>query len=155
MARTLFNLLPRSIVRALILVVCIFVSGAYCQNDDSNARSNDSKKSAPRVIQTQKEFYDIIETSGSDLIMVDFYADWCSPCKILSPILEDIAKKNYDKVTVYKLNVDKHHALASKFRVSGIPVVIFFKNKKEIYKMYGLQPKDRYIAAIEELSSKK
>jgi len=155
MTRTMFNLLPRSIVRAVILIACIFVSGAYGQKEDSSTRNNDPEKSAPIVIKTQAQFNDIIGTSGSNLIMVDFYADWCKPCKILSPILEDIAEKNFAKVTVYKLNVDKHRALASRFRISGVPVVIFFKNKKQIYKMYGLQPKNRYIEAIEKLSQKK
>ncbi|MEG0794503.1 MAG: thioredoxin [Bacilli bacterium] len=74
---------------------------------------------------------DLLEIIGKDLYLVDFYADWCGPCKMLAPILEQI-----DFINVIKVNVDEHQNLASQFGVMSIPTLIFFKDglleKKEI-----------------------
>jgi thioredoxin len=86
--------------------------------------------------------------------MFDLYADWCAPCKILSPMLEEIAKENKDKVTVYKINIDKNPGIAAALNVTGIPFVILVKNKQVVNAFTGVQSKDTYVRAINIHSQK-
>ncbi len=71
-------------------------------------------------------------------VLVDFYADWCGPCKMLSPIMDEISKE----VTVYKINVDDAEDLAKEYGIFSIPCVVAFKDGKEINKSVGLKSKD-------------
>ena len=88
-------------------------------------------------IITQDEFKKII-IDGKEQAFVDFYADWCGPCKMLSPIMDDIS----NKAKVYKVNVDDEEELAREYGVMSIPCVIAFKDGKEIDRLVGLRPKD-------------
>jgi len=74
------------------------------------------------------------ELINSGIYLVDFYADWCGPCKMLSPILDQI-----DFVEVIKVNVDKHPELATRFGVMSIPTMIFFKDGRELKKEIGFR----------------
>lgn len=74
------------------------------------------------------------------LILVDFWAEWCNPCKILSPILEEIAQE-YTKLTIYKINIDKNPLTGPKYGIRSIPTLILFKNGKPIKTKNGLSPK--------------
>lgn len=85
-------------------------------------------------------FNSVIE--GSDkLIIVDFYADWCGPCKMVAPILQEVADENTD-IEVYKVNIDEEPGIAKDFAVRSIPTIISFKDGKEHKKTIGVQPKD-------------
>ncbi len=84
----------------------------------------------------EKNFKETIEKE-KNTVLVDFYADWCGPCKMLGPIMEEIAKDN----TVYKINVDEAEDLAREFGISSIPCVIAFKDGKEVERSIGLKPK--------------
>ena len=81
----------------------------------------------------ENEFVNII---SNDLVIIDFYADWCGPCKMLSNEINSLVNNNKDLI-VLKVNVDKHHELAKKFGVMTIPTLILFKNMKEIKKNIG------------------
>lgn len=71
-------------------------------------------------------------------VIVDFWAEWCSPCRAIAPILESLAVKYNGQIKVGKVNVDEESALASKFRIMSIPTLMLFKNGKMIDKMIGL-----------------
>lgn len=88
---------------------------------------------------------EILNANGTTL--VDFYADWCGPCKMLSPIIEEIAEECAD-ITVGKVNVSENNDLADKFGVSNIPTLIVFKNGKEYSRMVGFRPKENILAEI-------
>ncbi|UCH97453.1 MAG: hypothetical protein JSV88_11530, partial [Candidatus Aminicenantes bacterium] len=105
------------------------------------------------VIGSEEIFKKVIEEPNK-LMVFDLYADWCGPCKVLSPMLEEIARENKDKASFYKINVDHHPRLAAAFKVSGIPYVVFLKNKTVVYALTGLYPKDAYVKAINRLSEK-
>ena len=75
------------------------------------------------------------------LVMVDFWATWCPPCKMMAPILDEVAKDMTDKVTIAKVDVDKSRELASQYNIQGIPTLILFKDGKEINRFVGLQTK--------------
>ena len=104
-------------------------------------------------IDSMEQLNKIIEKSGERLLIFDFYADWCPPCKELEPILEKIAKEKSEMATVYKINIDRNRALANSFRVGGIPHVVFLKNKKTVLALTGLYPKNMYLKAVERFSA--
>ncbi|HIJ59032.1 MAG TPA: thioredoxin [Nitrospirae bacterium] len=84
---------------------------------------------------------EVIKSKG--LIMVDFWAAWCGPCKMLAPTIEELAKEYAGKVQVGKLNTDENSEIASRYKIMGIPTVIFFKDGKEIDKVVGAVPKSQ------------
>jgi thioredoxin 1 len=87
---------------------------------------------------------------GSGLSMVDFWAEWCGPCRILGPLIEQIADENVGKVKVYKMDVDAHPETAPQYGIRGIPTVIFFKGGQVVHQMVGVQPKEAYVEAIKK-----
>lgn len=100
------------------------------------------------TIESAEEFSTILNSEEDHIVLIDFYADWCMPCKILHPVLEEIAKEFSAKVSFYKLNIDKHRKIASKYRVRGIPYVVLFKNGVPQENLIGVQPKSKYVNAI-------
>lgn len=83
--------------------------------------------------------------------LVDFWAEWCQPCKMLAPTVEEIAGEYTDKVKVAKVNVDDNPATATKFGIRGIPTLLLFKEGKVVQQMVGVKPKDDITKAIEEI----
>lgn len=86
-------------------------------------------------IINEKEFSSAIKEG---IVVVDFFATWCGPCRMMSPILEDIAEELKDKVKIYKVDVDNDPNLARKFGVMSIPTIIIFENGEERQKHIGL-----------------
>ena len=87
---------------------------------------------------------------NSELTLVDFWAEWCGPCKALGPTIDSIADQFEGKVKVYKLNVDENPDAAQRFRVRGIPTVVLLKGGQVVDQLVGNQPKDSFINAIEK-----
>lgn len=88
-----------------------------------------------------------------ELLVVDFYAEWCGPCKVLGPIVDQVASEENDgeKVAVTKLNVDETSTVAVKYGVRSIPTIIFFKNGEEVKRLTGLQSKSALVSEINSL----
>ena len=81
-------------------------------------------------------------------VMVDFWADWCGPCKMLAPVINEIAEEYDGKIKVCKINVDAEGELAIKYRIVSIPTVLMFKNGEVSGKSVGYVPKEDLIALI-------
>ena len=90
---------------------------------------------------TKDNFKATIEASRKPVI-IDFYADWCMPCKMITPILEEIATENKDGVAIYKVNIDENQELAVEFSVRSIPNIMSFKEGKVYKTIVGVQPKE-------------
>lgn len=89
----------------------------------------------------KSDFESKVEQSEG-LVLVDFYADWCNPCKMLGPVVADVAKVYEGKVKFYKLNVDNAQDIAIKYRVVSIPMLILFKDGKQINSSIGFVDAD-------------
>ena len=87
---------------------------------------------------------------GAGLAMVDFWASWCGPCKMLSPVIEAIGEQFDGKVLVGKVNVDEEPALAAQFGVMSIPTVVFLKNGREFDRKVGVMPPDAFTSVLEK-----
>jgi len=100
---------------------------------------------------TETEFNDqVIEASESKLIIVDFWAPWCGPCKQLTPILEKIISKLGDKLTLVKINIDENQQIAAQLRIQSIPTVYAFKDKQIVNAFQGVIPEGQIIEFIEK-----
>ena len=82
-------------------------------------------------------------------VLLDFYADWCGPCKMLAPVLHEIAEENAGTLKVGKINVDEQMELAMRFQVSSIPMLVVFKYGKAVAKSVGYRPKSEIAAMVE------
>jgi len=78
---------------------------------------------------------------GNKLIIVDFWATWCGPCRMLSPILDEVEEEMADKISVVKVNVDDADEIAAQYRIMSIPTLLFFKNGQLVDKTVGAMPK--------------
>jgi thioredoxin 1 len=83
-------------------------------------------------------------------VFVDFYADWCGPCKMLSPIVEDLAKEYDGKVVFYRINIDKNEALANKYEINSIPAIKVFKNGKIVADTLGFKTAEQLRPEIQK-----
>ena len=83
-----------------------------------------------------KESFDKV-LGENELVLVDFFADWCGPCRMMAPVIEDLAKELEGKVKVTKVNVDAESDLAARFQIFSIPTFILFKNGAEVEKIVG------------------
>jgi thioredoxin 1 len=98
------------------------------------------------MITTDNNFDEVI--SSNDLVLVDFWADWCGPCKMLSPILDEIA--NERGILVGKLNVDENPAKMEEYSVHSIPTMVLFKSGQPVKTIIGAKPKHLLLKELEE-----
>ena len=99
------------------------------------------------VVTLTKENFEQEGLQATGPVIVDFWATWCGPCKMFSPIVDEFAEENEGKVLVGKVNIDDQPDLASQYRVMSIPTAILFKNGEAVQSLVGVQPK----AKLEEL----
>lgn len=136
-----------------IITFLLFAVLCSCDKPADRQAATPVPKSLVPVIESKEHLDKIIANSGDRLLMIDFYADWCPPCKELNPILEEIAKENPSKVLIYKIDTDKNRDLSQDYRVTGIPHVVFIKNKETLLSLSGLYPKKMYLRVIDRYAS--
>ena len=90
--------------------------------------------------------------NANETVLIDFYADWCSPCKMLAPILKEVKKELGDTIKIIKIDVDKNQTLASKYQVRGVPTMLLFKNGKQVWRQSGVLQKNEIVDIIKSSS---
>ena len=98
------------------------------------------------IIATNTSFDSLLE--GEKLVIVDFWATWCGPCRMLSPLLDEVEAEMSDKITVVKVNVDDADEIAMRYRIMSIPTLLFFKNGQVVDKTVGAMPKSTLVEKI-------
>ena len=102
------------------------------------------------MIMTDKNFD---ATISKGIVMVDFYATWCGPCKVLSPIIEEIAQESSSDLKIGKMDTDKNAVTSVKYGIKYLPTVIIFKNGTPVYRVSGLQTKETLVNAIKAIQN--
>ena len=95
-------------------------------------------------------FQDIIK--GEKPTLVDFYADWCAPCKAMNPILKSVKSKMGDQIKILKINIDKNQAVANKFNVRGIPTFILFQSNEIKWRKSGLLEENALLEVLKKIT---
>jgi len=110
-----------------------------------------NKKEKPKALQiTDESFKEIVENTDKG-ILLDFYASWCGPCKVLSPIIDELADEFGDRVIIAKVDSETNPKLSAFFKIKSIPTMIFIKDQKLIEVINGLVPKPNLKEMIEDL----
>ncbi len=86
--------------------------------------------------------------NGEKPVLIDFFATWCGPCKMQTPILEDVANEINDEARIIKIDIDKNQKIAQQYNIKGVPTIILFKDGKIEWRASGLQTKHKLIEAI-------
>ncbi|MDP4207981.1 MAG: thioredoxin [Bacteroidota bacterium] len=146
----------------IALTLTLLAPMASCQNKSADKKQVETKTVATKGIEhltaatfKQKVFnYDKNKQwkfEGNKPCIIDFYADWCGPCRMLAPTIEQVAKEYNGKIDVYKVNVDEQQELASNFGISSIPAVLFCPSTDKPQMTTGVLSKEEMDKAIKEL----
>ena len=92
--------------------------------------------------------------SSEKPVLIDFFATWCGPCKMLSPVLKEVKDSLGERISILKIDVDKNQQIASKYQVRGVPTMILFQDGKQLWRQSGVLSKEEIINVILEKSNK-
>jgi thioredoxin len=138
----------------LVLIIAIVIVAQFVKTNPTNASvtENDVKK-----IANEQEFKTILDSAGSKMVVVDLYADWCGPCRMIQPTLSKLAKKYQGKVEFYKVNIDENPQIAAALKTQVIPYIVFIKDNKVVTAFAGVSSSEKYeqiISACAESNEK-
>ncbi len=125
------------ITGSIILIIVTFlliISALFKKNMKNYTPEDDSKK---LLILDDNNF---TEKTSKGIVLVDFWAAWCQPCRILGPIINELAEE-IDQAKIAKLNIDENRTIANKYHIKSIPTIIIFKDGKQIERISGIKPK--------------
>ena len=110
--------------------------------------ANDALDSKPTVVTDASFAQDVIAASSSKPVLVDAWAEWCGPCRMIAPVLEQLASESNGKYRIAKLNVDENPRTASQFNIRSIPTLLIFKHGKLVDQIVGAVPKQAIAARL-------
>lgn len=103
------------------------------------------------IIELSNTNFDEVVLKSNKPVMVDFWAEWCGPCKIVSPIIGEIAEEYKDKVVIGELDVDNNNEISARYGIRSIPTILYFKDGEIAHKQVGVASKSNLINKLEEL----
>ncbi|MBN2683575.1 MAG: thioredoxin [Bacteroidales bacterium] len=110
----------------------------------------EKKPQSKKLISLNKQNFNATVKSG--LILIDFWAPWCAPCKMIAPILSDLAESESHRIKIAKVNVEYEKQLASKFNIRNIPTMVIMKNGVEVKRLVGMKTKKMILKEINEIN---
>jgi thioredoxin 1 len=149
--------MKRKILLSLIVSSIFFVT---CRSENGTSSRTDKSTASPVIQLTTAEFKKEIfnyeankswKYEGSKPAIIDFYADWCGPCRQLSPIVEELAKEYAGKIIVYKVNTDQEAVLAQNLGIQGLPTLLFIPAQGSPQISTGLIPRESLVKAINDV----
>jgi thioredoxin 1 len=141
----------------LIIILPLVFNECKADNPASPLKTNTTESVVPMTNETFKKMifnYDLNKDwkfEGSKPAIIDFYADWCPPCRQLSPLVEEIAKEYAGKIDVYKVDTDKETTLAQALGITNLPTLLFIPAKGKPQSTMGALPKESLVKAINEI----
>lgn len=109
-----------------------------------------SPRKVEMAIKLDEQNFETEIKSSDKPVLVDFWAEWCAPCRAIAPVLEELDHEMQGKIKIAKLNVDENPDIASRYKVFSIPTLVLFKNGREIGRMIGAAPKSKIMKFIDE-----
>src|SRR5499433_510367 len=106
----------------------------------------------PETVHLTEENFDAAIGRESGLLMVDFWAEWCGPCRAIAPVLDELARESAGRIMLAKVNVDENHALAARYSIRSIPTVLFVRQGKVVDQLIGAVPKAKIKEKLDALA---
>lgn len=106
----------------------------------------------PETVHLTEENFDAAIGRETGVMMVDFWAEWCGPCRAIAPVLEDLARESAGRVTLAKVNVDENHGLAGRYGIRSIPTILFVKAGKVVDQVIGAVPRAKLKEKLDALA---
>jgi thioredoxin 1 len=137
-------------VLILIIIGCLSISIQSAEKVEPAAKDTATANAKSAVVDSSQQIAEKIVNSKVP-VLVDFWAVWCGPCRMLNPTIKELEKEFGKKVLFMKVNVDIHRGIAEYFSVNAIPAVFIIKDKAVVKMLPGLQPKQMYVDALNEV----
>lgn len=131
-------------VSILLTVLALLLSVSSCQKRGDHSSEHG-------ILVLNEDNFDLEIAEG--VVMVDFWATWCAPCRILAPTIQEIAEQTHGKIKVGKVDTDENGTIANRFNIQAIPTVIIFQDGKPVERFMGIQSKETYIQALQKYIS--
>jgi thioredoxin 1 len=137
---TLFFLASLAVLPALV----------SCTDPGESGLPADGKTVSIPFVESEAHWQQLLAKSGQTLLVVEFYAEWCAPCRQLAPVLEKLARQFKGQTLFYRVDIDVHRGLARRYRVRGIPFTVLIADGKVVDSLFGLRSEREYRRSIEE-----
>jgi len=149
----------KNLTKSILPILFVFILFSCNSTSNKDTKENDTKTDTlsqqseigiTELTELTEAHFETFIQSGT--VLVDFYADWCKPCKIQAPIIEEVQKELAGKIKIGKINIDNHSSVANQFGIRSIPTLIIFKNGKPAKQLIGITSKEDIISAIETIN---
>ena len=138
------------IIAALLFVIVLILLNVFLNsqnNLETNLEESKEEESTMEILKVTSANFEEEVLNSDKTVLIDFYADWCGPCKMLSPIIENVANENED-IKVVKIDVDNAQDLAIKYQIYSIPTIVVIKNGEETDRSVGIASKSQILEMV-------